>query len=785
MSTITYREGLSGQEIRLLRLLPGEWLEDLVAELYVADRDQDYVALSYAWGSTRRSNKIIVNRHVHFITFNLDRALRAIRRTTGSIVIWVDSVCINQEDAVEKSHQVGLMHDIFGSATEVIAYVGDGLDRSRQDYPRRFARLGLADPVRFTGKRTDLPVIERSISLWQNSTSGSLTEHEEMLCLYGIISAQLHESLTHPAQKRMFHLGNAIDERRLRLMSERIRLFAVSDWWNRMWIIQEACVAKELTIMYGRVSMPFSIIGHGVHDILSSSVPGITEFAKVVSFLAEKADAINFLRVTRSYKSLPFANNSPLLWLLRNFRNRRSSEPRDKIFALLRLARNFKTEAHYAKFDLNIDTDYKVSVHTLFAHVAYEIIKQTGLFWVTTFDLLAKSRNDVPSWVPDWSSDYAVPGWNQHRVRLHGELFQMFNASRARFLHSQHDGLEDLYVLPQQHFQRLADGDLITGSNWQPIHHLPAQVAPVPPEAQPSFVLTVSGAACGEILGATDPLASDFANLGEILYQIITICRLFKDEFQLQYRKPFVEIISRILSFSARTQRSPGGYRSPRWLSSTEETQLSFWVLVRFLASPFANYWPRKESYSEDDIMIWDKHLQEDEECSLRISECIGDPPLFWTISSQAEIPASDDDLSLPLFTFTSDFNLRTDQKDVKSTRTWQEDESWVEGTIRAVASGSRLFVTSKGQLGLGPEKTRTGDAVCILEGGLMPHVLRKRSEKRGVTMVGTCYVEGLMHWGGEAGYHADNARDTEGLEHKLRRRLRDRDISEEDFLLY
>uniref|UniRef100_L2FH18 Heterokaryon incompatibility protein n=1 Tax=Colletotrichum fructicola (strain Nara gc5) TaxID=1213859 RepID=L2FH18_COLFN len=69
MSTITYRQGLSGQEIRLLRLLPGEWLEDLAAEF------------------TRRFNKIIVNRHVHFITFNLDRALRALRRTTESIVI--------------------------------------------------------------------------------------------------------------------------------------------------------------------------------------------------------------------------------------------------------------------------------------------------------------------------------------------------------------------------------------------------------------------------------------------------------------------------------------------------------------------------------------------------------------------------------------------------------------------------------------------------------------------------------------------------------------------------
>ncbi|KAH0439376.1 heterokaryon incompatibility protein [Colletotrichum camelliae] len=762
MSTTTYREGLSGQEIRLLRLLPGEWLEDLAAELYVADRDQDYVALSYAWGSTRRSNKISVNRHVHLITFNLDRALRAIRRTTESIVIWVDSVCINQEDAVEKSHQVGLMHDIFGSATEVIAYTWTG-------------RSGA-----FHWQTDGLASIERSISLWQNWMSGSLTEHEEMLCLYSIISASVHESSANSAQQWMFDVRNPIDERRLRLMSERIRLFAISDWWNRMWIIQEACVARELTIMYGRVSMPFSIIGHGVHAVLSSSAPDSTELARVFSFLVEKADAIDFLRVTRSYRSLPFANNSPLLWLLRNFRSRRSSEPRDKIFALLRLALDLKKDTL-----LSIDTDYNVSVHTLFARAAYEIIKQTGLLWVTTFDLLAKTRNDVPSWVPDWSSDYAVPGWNQHRVRLHGELFQMFNASRARFLHSKQDGSEDIYVLPQQHFQRLADGDLVADPDRQPVHHLPTQVAPTHSDAQQSFVLTVSGAACGDVLGITDPFASDFANLEEILFQIITICRLFKHECQLQYRKPFVEIISRILCFSARTRRGPGGYRPPRWLSSAEEKQLSYWTMVRFLASPFANYWPRNESYSENDIMFWDKHLQEGEECNLRISECAGDPPLFWTVSSQAQNPTNDDDLSLPLFTFTSDFNLITGHGDVKPTRILPEDESWVGDTLSAVASGSRLFLTSKGQLGLGPEKMRSGDAICVLEGGLMPHVLRERPQKHGMTMIGTCYVEGLMHWGSEAGNYADNARDTEGLKHKLRRRLRDRSISQEDFLLY
>ncbi|KAK2049614.1 hypothetical protein LZ31DRAFT_456684, partial [Colletotrichum somersetense] len=99
-----YAEELKDSEIRLLQLHPGKWLEGLQATVCVADRSGQYTALSCAWGSTRTSSQIIVNGKVHKITFNLERALRAVRRQTEPVVLWIDSICINQCEAVGKSH---------------------------------------------------------------------------------------------------------------------------------------------------------------------------------------------------------------------------------------------------------------------------------------------------------------------------------------------------------------------------------------------------------------------------------------------------------------------------------------------------------------------------------------------------------------------------------------------------------------------------------------------------------------------------------------------------------
>ena len=44
-------------------------------------------------------------------------------RTAASTYIWVDALCINQKDTLEKNHQVAMMNDIYSGAQEVLMWI--------------------------------------------------------------------------------------------------------------------------------------------------------------------------------------------------------------------------------------------------------------------------------------------------------------------------------------------------------------------------------------------------------------------------------------------------------------------------------------------------------------------------------------------------------------------------------------------------------------------------------------------------------------------------------------
>lgn len=85
----------------------------------------EYDALSYAWGSGGKVCKIGCNGLQVLVTENLFEALRALRcPNKNHRYLWVDALCINQDNSSEKNEQVWNMLAIYQKARKVIAWLG-------------------------------------------------------------------------------------------------------------------------------------------------------------------------------------------------------------------------------------------------------------------------------------------------------------------------------------------------------------------------------------------------------------------------------------------------------------------------------------------------------------------------------------------------------------------------------------------------------------------------------------------------------------------------------------
>jgi hypothetical protein len=84
----------------------------------------EYAALSYTWGSADHSIPILVNNRVSLITENLYLALLHLRQRNVTM-LWVDALCINQDDLAERGRQVAQMKDVYCRAAMVHIWLGE------------------------------------------------------------------------------------------------------------------------------------------------------------------------------------------------------------------------------------------------------------------------------------------------------------------------------------------------------------------------------------------------------------------------------------------------------------------------------------------------------------------------------------------------------------------------------------------------------------------------------------------------------------------------------------
>jgi ankyrin repeat protein len=116
------------QSIRLIALEPAESFEAPVrCQIYQTNlaTARSFEALSYVWGKVTNLVPIALNGHVTDITQSLWCILCRLRNNSALRVLWIDALCINQEDIREKSHQVQMMREIYITAERVLVWLGE------------------------------------------------------------------------------------------------------------------------------------------------------------------------------------------------------------------------------------------------------------------------------------------------------------------------------------------------------------------------------------------------------------------------------------------------------------------------------------------------------------------------------------------------------------------------------------------------------------------------------------------------------------------------------------
>ncbi|RYP46365.1 hypothetical protein DL768_007428 [Monosporascus sp. mg162] len=127
--------------IRLVTILPSENEEEPVAcrlETASLTDGLEYVAMSYVWGDPSVTKDIVVNDTVFPVTTNLEAGLWHFRKyglvpcedKKGEVRLWVDAICINQQDVLERNQQVARMGILYRNANFVLSWLGwPGTDR--------------------------------------------------------------------------------------------------------------------------------------------------------------------------------------------------------------------------------------------------------------------------------------------------------------------------------------------------------------------------------------------------------------------------------------------------------------------------------------------------------------------------------------------------------------------------------------------------------------------------------------------------------------------------------
>lgn len=399
------------------------------------------------------------------VTKNLYGVLKRLRYSDRPRTLWVDALCINQADTTEKSSQVLLMSEIYSSTWRCLIWLGDEpetpVSTVTQAQSQKVERIIAETDLFLQNLMASLSTLDTSSSLmgdlqaisgspatkpkedtfkigktrptiWHGDQRDQQTLEMRTLpstqddsifqasCMFRLLAEDLH-----PCEIPYFRL-EPDDKHTYLTNARRAAHWLVSrDWWTRVWTVQECVLPQESIVIYGPVEMPWSTLLAAVSNFQRHRAGCCSSSEGVHDMLNLHLDLLPVLQDLRARRSTGQA--ILLEELVREFRYRAATNPRDKVFALLPLVTDWGGNTPLAP-----DYSQGISLSQVYGQAILKMVEASGSL-APLCQQTGPSRTAsvaMPSWVPDLSEAYSHGGTLDHFVHQL-PLYDSSNGSKA------------------------------------------------------------------------------------------------------------------------------------------------------------------------------------------------------------------------------------------------------------------------------------------------------------------------------------------------------------------
>ena len=423
-----------------------EWSCSL--ELADLQTPPEYIALSYCWGDPKELKPVRCDGGTIMVTTTASEMIKFFCKTPA--LFWVDSLCINQEDVPERNQQVALMADIYSKAATVAIWLGPD--------PHKDAEVIFTTIKAVIEGIVTIHALEGKID-YLNSEDGNL--HWTLPDGKAVVST-LPSSIVLPDESQR----------------QRLARFFNLPWFSRTWVLQEVGLATEANVIWGGLGFEWNAVG-----LISLF---LMRHGRAILDRIGLATAVqNVCHIYTAFS--PFTPMATFFHLLNSSKGLKTTDPRDKIYALLShptackistseaLPKNSNTFKDYKDLVIQflprlqdqylvmakqeqqetkistkdehveplIKADYNKSASEVYRDVALEHINHTETLEILTAVQHNPNTPELPfpSWVPQWNECLDTPTLGLYT----SDHFASANRD-AKVTHSAHDDPNTLIV---------------------------------------------------------------------------------------------------------------------------------------------------------------------------------------------------------------------------------------------------------------------------------------------------------------------------------------------------